>query len=165
MKTIRSTSLILILSLTCPPFHLANADDQTSWANTYAEKAEKQVNDNARLQCGFSGDRWNPNPEDHRQWALENNQETADSEVDARDQALKECLENMSDQDYAERYATYSVQQVEKSIEQECAYSGPRWVENHDEHYNWALTAPRAEAENEIKLREEELKSCSEKFL
>lgn len=94
IPTIRNFSVFFSFFVTCSLSCWAFAVDE-DWASTYAEKATRQIQTSLRLDCGFSGPRWNPNEEDHRVWALEHSEEEVESESNGRTEDLQACMDEM----------------------------------------------------------------------
>jgi hypothetical protein len=63
-----------------------------SACNRYAAMAVEQNDENRKRSCGYTGARWQSEPEYHFRWCIEdNNQRLADRETEARARALEEC--------------------------------------------------------------------------
>ncbi len=61
------------------------------FCRNYAKSAVKQNERNERRNCGFAGDRWHSNFEDHFRWCLDVERAAAESEANVRDDELRAC--------------------------------------------------------------------------
>jgi hypothetical protein len=57
----------------------------------YARSAVQQNERNERRGCGYTGDRWHSNYQEHFRWCLDVQQDAAESETSSRDKELRAC--------------------------------------------------------------------------
>ena len=62
-----------------------------TFCDRYARQAQAQQEDNRKLDCGFTGGRWQPNRNAHYNWCKRTPFETVDSETKARARQLEAC--------------------------------------------------------------------------
>ena len=59
-----------------------------------------------------------------------------------------------------DQYARTAVAQNQENIQRRCGYTGARWSDNYQGHYNWCLGVSEGFADSETKAREDGLKKC-----
>ena len=79
-------------------FANASADAASTEARcrSYAGGAVVSARRNIALKCGFAGDRWVDNEENHRGWCLTVRQSTQENEDRIRNKMLKDCRHRVS---------------------------------------------------------------------
>jgi hypothetical protein len=78
----------------------------------------------------------------------------AHSESDARAAELKQCTCNW--------YADHTMVQIAMNIANKCGFTGLRWLESKQVHYDWCfnMNPPFSAMENEIDIRKKMLNGC-----
>jgi hypothetical protein len=61
------------------------------FCRSYAQSAVQQNDRNDRRGCGYNGDRWHSNYQDHFRWCLDVEREEAESQTNSRDGDLRAC--------------------------------------------------------------------------
>jgi hypothetical protein len=126
----------------------------------YARIAVSQDEQNLRRQCGFTGSRWTSDYNAHYQWCTTVSRESADSEIRAREDELRQCRDRRS---ACDDYARIAVSQSKQNLKRQCGFTGSRWSSDYDAHYQWCGTVSRESADSEIRAREDELRQCKDR--
>lgn len=129
-----------------------------SWCDTYAKRAVEQNEQNIRNQCGFKGQRWSSNYENHYNWCRNTSKGAADSEIQKRDNDLKNCTSLRTGP--CQQYAEKAVKQNQLNLENDCGFCGERWQSSETNHYEWCLQQPQSAQNFETKTREQLLRKC-----
>lgn len=110
---------------------MANAADP-QFCNVYANKAFKSAKQNQQFSCGFQGPRWLLDKNGHQVWCLIVPEVTAQGEAGARAAQIDGCICNW--------YADKAVAQVAQNKARACGFSGLRWIDSRQGHYDWCAT-------------------------
>lgn len=131
---------------------------------SYANAAATSGRENMRLSCGFKGGEWNTDFQYHYSWCMgthiENsptvpvfgytqyfipNDHYIDEEQAKRDQAVKQCRAQLTDEQIATCFA-YSKRAEEQALwhlTHSCDREGPRWSTDPDLHFGWCTAGFR----------------------
>ena len=122
--------------------------------NKYANDAEKSVQLAKHLKCGFQGPRWIKEKSAHMAWCILVDPNLAHSESNARAAELKQCT--------CTWYADHTMVQIAMNIANKCGFSGLRWLESKQAHYDWCfnMNPPFSAMDNEIDIRKKMLNGC-----
>jgi hypothetical protein len=123
----------------------------------YARTAVSQQEQNLRRRCGFTGSRWTSDYNAHYRWCTSVPWESADSEMRAREDELRQCKDRRS---MCDDYARTAVSQQEQNLRRRCGFTGSRWTSDYNAHYQWCTTVPWESADSEMRAREDELRRC-----
>lgn len=132
----------------------------------YAENAIGQHAENLRLNCGFTGPRWNNNFGRHRNWCTTVGDAARARENNARGRQLEQCRVARAPQRPAggagrcARYAQDAVDQNAENLRLNCGLRGPRWQSDFARHRNWCRTVNRAATRSETDVRNQQLEQC-----
>ena len=153
---LRKCLLTLGLVLTLGVFATNNAAmaGDSNFCAKYAIQAEKAVSLAKHLKCGFQGPRWIKEKGAHMAWCILVDPNLAHSESDARAAELKQCT--------CSWYADHTMVQIAMNIANKCGFSGLRWLESKQAHYDWCfnMNPPFSAMENEIDIRKKMLNGC-----
>ena len=124
------------------------------FCNKYANEADKSAKLAAKFKCGFQGPRWIKGTSPHIAWCLLTDANLVQSEADARASELKECT--------CQWYANKTMVQIAANIADKCGFTGLRWLESKQAHYDWCFNAnPGLDAmKSEIDIRKKMLDGC-----
>ena len=128
-------------------------------ASQYAQKAVAQNRENIRMRCGYTGPRWSNDYNGHFNWRLTATQFAADNEARARENDLNRCRGQANKRVLADQYARQAVAQNQENLRKGCGYTGPRWSNDYQGHFNYYMDYPdRAAAE--ARARAAALRNC-----
>jgi hypothetical protein len=151
-------NLLLALGLfaglgACLASGAVNAADPV-FCGQYTSDAMKSVLLAKHLRCGFQGPRWNSDKGSHMAWCLFVPPNVAQSETDARAAKLKLCT--------CQWYADQTMVQIATNIADKCGFTGLRWLESKQAHYDWCfnMNPPFSAMQNELDIRKKTLKGC-----
>ncbi len=157
---IRTVKAIIIITALVV-FSSASATSNSSFCRSYASTAVSQNNQNVNRGCGYSGNRWTNNYDGHYNWCMGVNRSTANSETNARRQGLNQCSSGGgSNASFCRNYASTAVNQNNQNVSHGCGYSGARWSNDYNGHYNWCMGAGRSTANYETNERRNGLQRC-----
>lgn len=115
---------ILTLFATTPS-HAADAQ----FCDAYANEAFEAAKQNVEFNCGFQGPRWLADVNGHRLWCSIASEAQANAETSARVTELATCTCNW--------YADTAKAQVDEAKQRNCGFSGLRWIDSRQGHYDW----------------------------
>ena len=124
----------------------------------YADRAVNQNRTNLRRGCGFTGNRWSNNWNGHYNWCRRVSASTSRHEDQARVNALNRCQGSANQR--CRRYADRAVNQNRRNLRWNCGFTGNRWQNNWNNHYNWCRGVSAAAANSEDRARVNALNSC-----
>ena len=132
----------------------------TDRCQQYARTAVSQNQENLRRRCGFTGTRWTNEYKGHYDWCFTAPQNLADAETKARADALRQCQSRPSHGPRCQQYARTAVSQNQENMRRGCGFTGARWTNEYQGHYNWCLAAQQSLADAETKARADALRQC-----
>jgi hypothetical protein len=141
-----------------------SAPDASAQAcRNYAQTAVDQNAENGRLNCGFSGPRWQDNFNRHRNWCRTVGRGARQAETDARNQQLAQCRTARAPAggggNRCGNYAQTAVDQHAENLRLNCGLTGARWQSDFRRHRNWCRTVNAAATRSETNTRV--IASCS----
>lgn len=144
-----------------------------SWENTrrcptvrceqYARTAVSQNQENLRRKCGYTGTRWTSEYKGHYDWCFTAPQSLADAETNARTDALRQCKPQPDNVLRCQQYAGTAVSQNQENLRRNCGFTGSRWTNEYQGHYNWCMAVQQSVADAETNARANELRQCQSK--
>jgi hypothetical protein len=137
------------------------AGDSGVRCRQYANTGVAQNNENIQRHCGFSGSRWVSDFNTHFNWCVTVAPGIADGETRARENDLARCR-TQADPARArcEQYTRTAISQNDENVRRRCGYSGARWHGDHARHLEWCLWAGQNAADNETRIRVDDLRKC-----
>ena len=119
----------------------------------YAASAVDGARLNAAKQCGGAGPRWTSDYNEHLQFCLR----APDAQVKAEDQARRDFFPLCN---RCQGYAGLAITHAKANITHNCGGTGPRWVNDRNQHMAFCESAPQAAADAERDARNEFLSQC-----
>ncbi|QBQ55163.1 hypothetical protein [Nitrosococcus wardiae] len=160
-RIIRHSFLLLLLMLGVePPFSYAASK---MYCSIYTKTAVAQNAQNIKNNCGYTGPRWNSDPEHHKEWCLNASAQAAQGEDLARIGQLAKCPGVQFPTGADKRcnmYSIVSIGQNKANLSTGCELSGPTWNANYIHHYSWCLNASQELTNAQITARQRELDKC-----
>lgn len=144
----------------------ADTSDREDLCRDYAVRAVQQNDENLRLRCNFTGSSWQSNRNAHFDWCMTASRADREREDRNRVQKLEQCRSSGgggSDggrEDECRDYAEEAIAQARENTDLGCGFSGARWSKRYAEHFNWCLSASRADVQAERTARTRDLRSC-----
>lgn len=139
-----------------------NKSNVTQRCRQYATAAVRANKINTSKGCGYSGARWTNDYNGHYNWCLRAPQSTADQETQARRTSLNNCSAGSNNiTQRCKNYASAAVRANQQNVSNRCGYTGARWTNDYNGHYNWCLRVPQSTADQETRARSTSLGSCS----
>jgi hypothetical protein len=130
----------------------------------YAQTAVDQHAENTRLNCGFSGPRWQSNFNRHRNWCRTVGRAARQSETQARNQQLAQCRTARAPAggggNRCGNYAQTAVDQNVENLRLNCGFRGARWQSDFRRHRNWCRGVNVAATRGETNARNRQLQQC-----
>ena len=132
--------------------------DQAACA-TFAKKAVMAADAAAKRKCGFGGGRWTADYGSHFNWCLSASQPARDQEDQARANQLQGCLDaqataaEQSKKDACAKYAATAVAQQSENVSRKCNFTGGRWSDKWQGHFDYCLGARADPASKEAAAR------------
>ncbi|HOW54066.1 MAG TPA: hypothetical protein PLR60_05355, partial [Syntrophorhabdaceae bacterium] len=143
-----------------------------SWMNTrrcpvdrcrqYANTAVSHNQENIKRKCGFTGTRWTSDYKGHYDWCFTAPQNLADSETQARANELQQCASRPNHGPRCQQYASTAVSQNQENLRRNCGFTGGRWTNEYQGHYNWCLAVQQSVADAETNARANDLRQCQQ---
>lgn len=130
-----------------------------SECQTYVTDAVKAQDENLRLGCHLTGDRWSKERGHHAAWCAVVDQGKRSAETQARRSLLVNCAVPGRRQ-ACEAYADTAVAQYEERGRLGCGFTGDAWSTHRQNHYSWCLGNPASAANRETVNRERDLANC-----
>ncbi|WP_206530111.1 PAN domain-containing protein [Nordella sp. HKS 07] len=137
--------------------------DRAEACRDYAEEAVSQIADAKRRDCRFTGARWQGGYNVHYNWCMSARRSEREAESRGRAEELRRCRSGDSEGDRAEAcrdYSRLSMAQIREASRLGCGFGGARWQASSAAHYEWCMTARRADREAELRAREASLERC-----
>lgn len=155
MRVFRILTIACVVLSACPAW---SADAE--FCRHYTEDAIKKYENGIRKGCqDLNFPVWSEDYNHHYNWCLTATETEVNQGKAYRDQQFEQCqgqealgkiVESVTETalgtvaKYAHEkpcrdYATKSVTQQHKNIEQGCGLSGPEWNPKYDDHYNWCI--------------------------
>jgi hypothetical protein len=108
----------------------AGAGECNAYTDT-AVKAAKEVSD---LRCGYdlSNPQWSTNPDVHRKWCRNVNQDSVDHEKMTREEKLTQCR-------VCRAYADAAMAAIKVNKDLKCGFTGERWADDEAAHFGWCM--------------------------
>ena len=125
----------------------------------YARTAVRRNKENIERRCGFTGSRWSNNYKGHYDWCAGVGRSSADYETRARAKMLRDC-QGIKKNKVCEQYARTAVKQNKENIERRCGFTGSRWSDDYNGHYNWCTKASKSSVNSETRARQQSLEKC-----
>lgn len=131
----------------------------------FAKTSMISVDSAAKHGCGFGGNRWLVDYGTHFNWCLSQSEEARDQEQQARTLQLQGCLESQaaaeekSKNDACVRYAETAVVQNQENLSRKCEFTGDRWSDDRQTHFDYCQGVGIASARKETVARVNALKS------
>lgn len=144
----------------------ADTSDREDICRDYSVRAVQQNDENLRLRCNFTGSSWQSNRNAHFDWCMGASRADREREDRNRVTKLAECRSSGGGdggggrEDQCRDYADEAVAQARENRDLGCGYTGSRWSSRYAEHFNWCLSATRAQVQAERTARAGELRSC-----
>jgi len=100
----------------------------------YTEVAVKAAKEVSALRCGYdlSNPQWSTNPEDHRKWCRNVNQDSVDHEKMTREEKLTQCR-------VCRAYADAAMAAIKVNKDLKCGFTGERWADDEAAHFGWCM--------------------------
>ncbi|AJX15588.1 hypothetical protein [Burkholderia ubonensis] len=108
---------------------------------------------NKRLQCRFSGPRYESTPQGHKSWCLGAKTESVADEIRGRYGDIDRCTT-------CDHYAAEAIRYNELSKARGCKFSGPRWSSEREGHFRWCMGARLSSVVQEQNKRAAEAVNC-----
>ena len=142
------------------------------FCQNYAATGVEQQKSNLSMNCGFKGGGWTGTYDEHYDFCMRSSEEFANKHTGTRQGMLKGCAEkneqqeseSVADEDRCVAYAERAVGQYRESHSLGCGYSGGRWSNDYQGHYDWCLGATQQATDNEDKARMDGLEACRAKM-
>ncbi len=141
--------LFALLALLMPAGARAESD---AVCNSYASTAVAQFRENRALSCGLSDGRWSEDFQAHFNWCKTAPMAWLTSEQTNRANRLRFCRREPVAIGCNE-YAINANGSQQSNLSGRCGFTGGRWQNNFDAHYNWCLSVPADAANHESNIR------------
>jgi hypothetical protein len=138
---------------------------------TFAKKAVIAADAATKRGCGFAGNRWLSDYGAHFAWCLTASQGAREQEDQARANQLQGCLESLaaaaekSKKDACAKYAAFAVAQNKENVNRKCDFTGGRWGEDWQTHFDYCQKVGSTTANKETLVRINALKSDCTKLV
>ncbi len=119
----------------------------------YATSAVALAGIAERNHCGYQGNRWLQDEEEHFNWCMKTSSSARIEEADARQSEVNHCID-------CRVYAKEAVEQFEQSEANGCKYTGSRWQADRDQHFGWCMSAGAGQPQEEKEERDKALQIC-----
>lgn len=156
-----SMSLLLML-MAAHPFSYSYAANKM-YCSIYTKTAVAQNEQNIENDCGYTGSRWNSDPDYHTEWCLSASDKAAENENISRIGQLAKCAKIQFPVGADKRcniYSIVAIGQNEANLSTGCELSGPGWSANYSRHYSWCIKASQDSAAAQIRARQQALDKC-----
>lgn len=103
-----------------------------AFCDAYVKNAMIDVHQAISLDCGFHGTRWSTDPNVHRRWCVEANEDLAKEEDLNRHRDLNMC-------GFCRPYADSAAAAEATNLKLGCGFSGPEWQTDVRAHLGWCI--------------------------
>jgi hypothetical protein len=129
--------------------------------SAYAGQAVAQQDNNAMMNCGFTGGRWSNDFDGHFRWCQNATSTDLKREHDARRDELAQCAQKPKlEQQACQAYASEAVAQQKANARRGCGLGGGAWSEDFAAHFGWCLTADAGARASAMNARNQQLAGC-----
>jgi phage shock protein PspC (stress-responsive transcriptional regulator) len=120
---------------------------------SYVASAQQTVRTAQRMGCGFTGPRWDVNPQSHMSWCVRSTDDAIRREREERQEALRLCQTCSS-------YVQQAVRQNQANLQGRCGGVGERWHSDATLHRRWCVGVGLPRAQRELVERTRFLDQC-----
>ncbi len=137
--------------------------------DAFSQKALSDVEKAKGMNCGLSGKDWSSQFSDHYQWCLNADNWQRASEEKTRARSLKRCKASGGEQSQSkarcDHFARLSAEQSRSSNQYNCRLKSSLWkLGDVGSLKRWCLKANDKQRTKQFRRREEDLKSCFDRF-
>lgn len=127
---------------------------------TYGRRSFDQYRGQDALGCGKNDANWHANVQAHITTCQQNGVDWAWGEDLARQNVVKQCMEQVSFAGGCDEYTDRAMRQYLAAYHLNCGFTGPRWARHRENHLTWCRVASPDFIAYEDAGRRDELVQC-----